>query len=941
MGTVYRAVDVRTKGTVAVKVLHSRMSDSSRQLRELWREMRAVARMNHDNIVQVVDYGQFDDRTPFFVMEHIPGRSLDLWRGQLSGLDLLNLTDGILAALGYAHARGVIHRDLKPENILVVEAADGILRPKLVDFGVAHVGGLHIDATTSQLGSNIIVGTPAYMSPEQALGLAPTTGPESDLYSLGILLYEFVAGHLPFDADNAFGIMLKHTNEKPASLYPMRGLELPEGFCPLVHTLLNKSPLDRPLFAADARRYIRHLDWTQASEEPPAALDTQDLEELAQEQIFASTLGLSEDQATGNPPNEDLLRTIFETRDGQVESSGAANLLKLREVPLVARDQEKALLWHRVESTLNSRQAEFVLLEGVEGSGKSVILRWLAQRVEEEGLMQAMGGGVGPGALFPAGGLRGFIERYLRIQDLDKKAATEIVRQRLIDTGHFESQELAPLMSLLRPEAATEAAVKVADHIPLTARIVRAAADRRPVLLLFDDLHGPDALLALDLIDLILATRSFSPFPVLMVATRTLASEDRFDDEIRDRIATLSPRAALQSHQVAPMQPHETRALVNAILPAGEALLDLVLSRSKGLPAYAIQLLRHWYDAGELVDNGFGQYVLRNQTERIQRVPRDLIEIMSSRLGAVISESSDSVLARQLIGRAAIVASTIPLSLLEDLLQQEQLMSGLALDELSQRLLDEGIWLEVEPGLVRFSNEAMRLRAAEHLLKASDRVRTHSLVAELMRRYYSEDIERHLGAIGRHLLAAGDYQRGVETLINAGKHALHLANFSRAQLDFEAVIQVIDKHHINGASHLADEANLGLAKVGVETGAYGAAMLQLEAIQQRGRPNARKEALADATFIHAQVTHKRGDLELATQLFQQANDRFSDVGQLHGVARKPKRPGRGLRLKANVRATSSDRLDRTKALQEPQRPGRVGPLSAIAGPSRAPGGQAQ
>lgn len=218
MGIVYKAIDPSTKKDMAIKVLHPSMVDRT-SVERFNREGRAMARLKHPNIVEVVDYGAHQG-THFFAMEYIEGKSLK-WiiaeEGKLAVPKVLNIIKEVALALAYAHGEGMIHRDIKPANIMIDK--DG--RVKVMDFGLVQISGV-----TKVTGTDTAVGTPEYISPEQLSG--EEVDSRTDIYALGVTMYEMLAGAPPFKGESNYAIFMKHKYEAPASLRDLRNDLTPE-----------------------------------------------------------------------------------------------------------------------------------------------------------------------------------------------------------------------------------------------------------------------------------------------------------------------------------------------------------------------------------------------------------------------------------------------------------------------------------------------------------------------------------------------------------------------------------------------------------------------------------------------------------------------------------------------------------------------------------------
>jgi len=258
MAEVFLAHDEVLDRDVALKVLRSQYAGDEEFYERFRREATSAAGLSHPNIVQVYDRGEVDDGTCYIAMEYVSGGTLKERldeRGPMGPERALAVAGQVAEALWAAHERGVIHRDIKPQNILVTDMG----HLKVTDFGIARAASA---ATISA--TNAVFGTAGYLSPEQALG-EPAT-PRSDLYSLGIVLYELLTGFVPYRADNPVAVCMKHVTEP---LTPPRRLDptIPEAVDALVVKMLAKDPADRP---ASASELLEDIEGVRSGAPPPA-----------------------------------------------------------------------------------------------------------------------------------------------------------------------------------------------------------------------------------------------------------------------------------------------------------------------------------------------------------------------------------------------------------------------------------------------------------------------------------------------------------------------------------------------------------------------------------------------------------------------------------------------------------------------------------------------
>ncbi len=263
MARVLLAHDTVLERDVAIKILHQHYAEDPEFVERFRNEAQSAAALSHPNIVAICDLGRAEDETYYIAMEHVSGGTLkELMNrsGRLPAEEVASLGAQIADALGAAHLRGVIHRDIKPQNVLLTEKGEA----KVADFGIARAVSPMSESRTS-----LVLGTSSYMSPEQAEG--KPLGPQSDLYSLGVVLYEMLTGGLPFEAETPVAMALKQVSEAPrppAEIEP----SVSGGMDALVMRLLAKKPADRHQSADELAGDLRLVRGGGVPDFPPAVV---------------------------------------------------------------------------------------------------------------------------------------------------------------------------------------------------------------------------------------------------------------------------------------------------------------------------------------------------------------------------------------------------------------------------------------------------------------------------------------------------------------------------------------------------------------------------------------------------------------------------------------------------------------------------------------------
>jgi serine/threonine-protein kinase len=273
MGAVYKALHVTFDELRAIKVISPELINDQLFLKRFQHEAIITRKLQHPNAVRVDDIDQAEDGRPFIVMEYIEGKSLRKLieqEGAMAVPRVCSIIKQVSSALDAAHRLGMIHRDIKPDNIVLIDTPQGE-QAKVLDFGIAKLkeGRRGETGGMTLTGTGVVIGTPQYMSPEQAMGKrGDQLDGRSDLYSLGIVMYQMLTGDLPFHAETTMEMLLAHLQVPPMNVRAVRPeLQIPEPVANLVMCLLEKKPEQRP---ADARTLIAEIERAEAIAAAPA-----------------------------------------------------------------------------------------------------------------------------------------------------------------------------------------------------------------------------------------------------------------------------------------------------------------------------------------------------------------------------------------------------------------------------------------------------------------------------------------------------------------------------------------------------------------------------------------------------------------------------------------------------------------------------------------------
>lgn len=361
MASVYRAYQPALQRFVAIKVLPTRHAIANGFSERFVREARAVAQLNHPNILPILDFGQ-EEEFSYIVTKLVTGGTLKDRMGQAMNLpEFVRTIEQIAAALDHAHERGILHRDVKPSNVLLDEG-DWV---QLADFGLAKMMAGDTGLTTSGVG----VGTPAYMSPEQGQGLSLDR--HTDIYSLGVVLYEMVTGRLPYQAETPMAIIFKHIYE-PLTLPRLVRPDIPPMVEAVILKAMEKKPDDRYPSGGEMARALREA--VEISE-TGAVEALKPFATPSDEVSVQPTLALEEEPAEAAPPP---VRDVAPERALVPEITPPPELPGLPEVEgFVGREEELSCFSGKLE-TLN-----LVVITGMAGVGKTALATQLIQQIAD------------------------------------------------------------------------------------------------------------------------------------------------------------------------------------------------------------------------------------------------------------------------------------------------------------------------------------------------------------------------------------------------------------------------------------------------------------------------------------------------------------------------------------------------------------------------------
>lgn len=777
VGAIWRATQSPDERIVALKLLRPEMSNRPRVRRRFAREARAASRLSHTNIASVYDFGVDEQGRMFIAMELIEGEPVS--RCIETGLSLRNillLIDSLLAGLANAHARGVVHRDLKPDNLLLAgsDLPEKLGVPKIVDFGIARVSfdGERDPRDTRQ---DEVVGTPRYMSPEQASGERDIGAP-SDLYNVGLILFELVTGQRPYGGAKGLDVMVRHVHDPVPPIVAREGLEIPEELEHLIRHLLAKEPRDRPRSAADVRKLLQPI--IDAADANPAAVAIpatapRVTDELTFESVRDDSLDNAE-YADGDPTVQDM-PDVWEA--ARVEVRDAAMGTSFQWVPFVGRLEERERLRQIVQRVRDEGLGCQVLMYGEAGVGKTRLTMWLREQCEEYGLLRSHVGAFTRGGSNGLRGLQEVLESLFSTHGLGEADVSRTVRERLEGWGQPEASDTDAIVEFLRPhgrapESGLHAGMPTHALFAAIVRVLEAAARHRPRLLILDDVHWAGNEMA-DFLDYLAVEMRHRPVPLLLVST--IRTEDLADrPELETRLQGLSRYVGetVERFELERLEKKFGEQLVRALLPSDPELTEVIYERSGGNPLHLVLLLRYLREEGLLERDG-DTWKAAHLGRVKAAMPPSLADLFEVRVEQVEQRTSSDGKLTSLLVRAAIAGPRFEYDVLEEMMRLEGDEDRIAtFDTDFDRALAEGLLVEAEAkreDFYQFSHGLLRDYFLRDLLGPGEFRSLHRHAAEAKERVYGVDAGQYALEIAAHWHAGRDSDRALTWYGRAAK----------------------------------------------------------------------------------------------------------------------------------------------------------------------------
>ncbi len=941
-GTVFKALQENIGREVALKFLTPGVAKDPINVKRFRREAFHVSQLRHPNTITLYDYGQTEDELAYMVMEFLDGDALgDLIQnhGAIAWPRASHIYIQILKSLSEAHRHGLVHRDLKPENIFLCEMFGEQDYVKVLDFGVAKMTLVDETSEDEDLDGDAltragrIFGTPLYMAPEQACA-EPIT-PATDVYALGLLLFEMVTGKPPVTGRNRMDVIHKQIRDPvPVLTEELKGTPIAE----LIQKACEKEPEHRfPDAPALLEHFYKALGQMQVHPRPEGgsrpeisgshlvppevAQAHQQPSRTKVEPHPAPAAGATAapDDATEvmDPPSRDATER-FNARHGngagapdrpqgppKVEirrleepedtTPGSAPLQPFQtqshsrpryDLPLIGRDREFDKLAGLARNASQTGTGHMVLLEGEGGVGKTHLIHAVISDLSDQQFSFST-------AAFrknslPMEALREAIAGLWNVSHRERGEVDRIIRDDLKQAASFSGEEIDGVIEFLRPQSANSTDMVGSDAGVLYARLERLLirlAEQRTVVLALEDMQYADS-----------ATLAFLEY--LAVTVRTHACPIVIYMSLRPEERALNPNLDQHLHTISAnigvgfsrvrlrrLRGRSLAVFLDSILPLEARLKERIGWLSQGVPLHAIQIIRYLQNEGELVRED-DRWHLKSGNPRSIDLPPDLMELMGLRIQQAAEQHADRPHLHRILEWLAVLGMQVPIELLQRIIDHaEDFGDDHDLERDLHALSEEAICrqsLHQNMICVEFENSLLREGLLDSLRDQWSTRSLHRVAAKQKAEFYRQrQSEVPLVEIADHWRQAGEMERYRDTLAASCRRSMERFDLRGARDRYRELLNLLEERNERG--QLWTEAHLALADLARRFGEFGLAEDHYRQVIDSGAATGTEKSRALRGFAH--LLRIQSHYKQATQLYSQALDWSQQIRDPEGLAK--------------------------------------------------------